>query len=181
MIVLLNGSFGVGKTTVARLLRASVPGSAIYDPEWVGFVIKRLPEWVPVRGRGTGDYQDVPSWRASVARGVRLFRAVASGPVIVPMAFSRRDYFDEIVGGLRRLDPEVRAFCLRAGAATIAERLARREGAGEGPGAEWLRRRVAECVEAHRDPHFGEHVETERRSAAEVADDVLSRLRGARR
>ena len=176
MIVLLNGSFGVGKTTVARLLREALPGSVIYDPEWVGFVVHRLPKWVPLGGRGTGDFQDVRLWRASVAEGVRLIRLVTSGPVIVPMAFSRRDYFDEIVVRIKRLDPEFRAFCLRAGVPTLYERLARREGLVGEPGSEWMRRRAAECVDAHRDPHFGEHVDTEGRSASEVADDILSRL-----
>jgi predicted kinase len=47
MVILINGSFGVGKTTVARLLRDALPGSVIYDPEWAGFVLRRRPR----RGR----------------------------------------------------------------------------------------------------------------------------------
>jgi hypothetical protein len=35
MYALLNG---VGKSHVARELRRSLPGSAIADPEWVGFL-----------------------------------------------------------------------------------------------------------------------------------------------
>src|SRR5262245_62039840 len=97
MIVLINGSFGVGKTTIAKLLRNSLPGSAIYDPEWVGFVLRRLPKWIKLKGAGSDDYQDIVLWRRSAVAGVRLFRLFASGPIIVPMAFSRRDYFDEII------------------------------------------------------------------------------------
>jgi hypothetical protein len=41
MIALINGSFGVGKTTIAKLLRNSLPGSAIDDPEWAGSVLKQ--------------------------------------------------------------------------------------------------------------------------------------------
>jgi deoxyadenosine/deoxycytidine kinase len=36
MIVVINGSFGVGKTTVAKLLRKAFPGSVVYDPERTG-------------------------------------------------------------------------------------------------------------------------------------------------
>src|SRR5215471_14082222 len=112
MIVLINGSFGVGKTTIAKLLRDSLPGSAIYDPELVGFVLRRLPKWIKLEGAGSEDYQDIVLWRRSAVAGVRLFRFFASGPVIVPMAFSRRDYFDEIIEGIESLDSELRVFCL---------------------------------------------------------------------
>src|SRR5262245_33948031 len=52
MILMINGSFGVGKTTIAKLLRASLPGSAIYDPEWAGFIFRRLPKWIKLKGSG---------------------------------------------------------------------------------------------------------------------------------
>ena len=176
MIVMLNGSFGVGKTTVAKLLRRSLPGSAIYDPEWVGFVLRRLPQWVKLNGSGSDDYQDVVLWRRSAVAGVRLFRLCASGPVIVPMAFSRRDYFDEVIRGIEPLDSELRVFCLKASLTTVKNRLVGRGTKIEGPGAEWIARRIIECVEAHNDPHFGEPVDTEGRSAREVAEDIIKRL-----
>jgi len=179
MIVIINGSFGVGKTTVASLLRHTLPGSAIYDPEWAGSVLMRLPKWLKLTGSGTDDFQDIDWWRRSAVAGTRLFRFFAPGPVIVPMTFSRRDYFDEVVIGVRRLDPELRVFCLRASLATIQERLVKRGVKIEGPGAEWIARRIIECVDAHGDAHFGEPVETEDRSAREVAEEIARRLRQA--
>jgi len=176
MIVLINGSFGVGKTTVAKLLRHSLPGSAIYDPEWLGFVLKRSPKWVNLNGSGSDDYQDIVLWRRSAVAGVRLFRFCASGPVIVPMALSRRDYFDEVIMGIEPLDSELRVFCLKASLATIKKRLVERGTEVEGPGTEWIARRISECVEAHNDPHFGESVDTENRSAHDVAEDIIKRL-----
>lgn len=177
MIVLINGSFGVGKTTVAKLLRDALKGSAIYDPEWVGIAMMRLPRWVKLEGAGTGDFQDIGLWRGSVVAGVRLFRLFARGPVIVPMTFSRRAYFDEVVSGFRRLDPELRVFCLKASLPTVKKRLVGRGTRIEGTGAEWLARRIVECAEAHRDTHFGEPVETEDRTAREVAEEIVKRLR----
>jgi len=177
MIVVINGSFGVGKTTIAKLLRGSLPGSAIYDPEWAGFVLKRLPKWIKLNGSGSDDYQDIVLWRRSAIAGVRLFRLFAPGPVIVPMAFSRRDYFDEVVRAIEQLDSELRVFCLKASLPTVKKRLIERGTEIEGPGAEWIARRIIECAEAHVDPHFGEPVDTEDRSAREVAEEIINRLR----
>ena len=101
MIVAINGSFGVGKTTVAKLLCKRLPGSVKYDPEWAGLILIRLPKWIGLEGSGTDDFQNIGLWRRSAVAGVRLFRRLASGPVIVPMTFSRRDYFDEVVTGIR--------------------------------------------------------------------------------
>src|SRR5262245_57299397 len=176
MILMINGSFGVGKTTIAKLLRASLPGSAIYDPEWAGFFFRRLPKWIKLKGSGSDDYQDIALWRRFAVAGGRLFRLFASGPVIIPMAFSRRDYFDEVVSGIEALDHELRVLCLKANLATIKKRLVQRGTKIEGPGSEWIARRIIECVEAHEDPHFGEPVDTENRSAHDVAEDIINRL-----
>jgi len=178
MVVMLNGSFGVGKTTVARLLRDSFPGSVIFDPEWAGLVLMRLPGWVKLKGSGSGDFQNIELWRRSAVAGARMFRLFARGPVIVPMTFSRRAYFDEVVTGITRFDPELRAFCLKASLATVRGRLAGRGSKIEGPGSEWIARRIVECVDAHADPHFGEPVDTEERSAREVTEEIVGRLRG---
>lgn len=177
MVIMINGSFGVGKTTVARLLRSSLRGSLIFDPEWAGLLLMRLPGWVRLKGSGSDDFQDIELWRRSAVAGARLFRLAARGPLIVPMAFSRRDYFGEVVAGIRRFDPELRAFCLRAGVETVRSRLAARAGRTGGAESEWIARRVVECVAAHRDPHFGEPVETEGRTAREVAEEIVKRLR----
>lgn len=177
MIVVINGSFGVGKTTVANLLRDAFPGSAVYDPEWAGSVLMRLPKWTRLKGAGTDDFQDIDLWRRSAVAGIRLFRLLASGPLIVPMTFSRRAYFDEVVTGIGRLDSELRVFCLKASLPTVKKRLVGRGVKVEGPGSEWIARRIIECADAHRDPHFGEFVETEGRSAREVAEDITERLR----
>jgi hypothetical protein len=177
MVVFINGSFGVGKTTVARLLRGRVAGSVVYDPEPAGIAMMRLSKLLNFKRTAAEDFQDFRLWRKSAVAGVRLFRALFRGPVIVPMTFSRREYFDEVVAGVGRLDSEVRVFCLRAGLPTVRKRLAGREAEAEGPGARWLARRIVECDEAHRDPHFGEPVETEDRPAREVCEDIFQRLK----
>lgn len=176
MIVMINGSFGVGKSTVANLLCDALPGSAIYDPEWVGLVLMRLPKWINLKGSGTDDFQDIDLWRRSAVAGTRLFRSFVSDSVIVPMAFSRRAYFDEVVTGSRRLDSELRVFCLKASPSAVKSRLMKRGVKIEGTEAGWIRRRIIECAEAHRDPQFGEPIDTEDRSPHAVAEDIAKRL-----
>jgi predicted kinase len=174
MIVMINGSFGSGKTTIAKRLRSSLPNSVIYDPEWIGYALMRLPSWIRLRGAGSDDFQDIALWRRSTVAGIKLFNLFASGPVIVPMTFSHRAYFDEVIAGARHLDPEIRIFCLKASLSTIRKRMAERGTNIEGG---WITRRIMECAEAHHDLHFGEPVDTEERSAREVAEDIVKRLR----
>jgi methionine aminopeptidase len=42
MILLINGAFGVGKTTVARLLTQKFRRAVLYDPEHVGVILRLL-------------------------------------------------------------------------------------------------------------------------------------------
>jgi hypothetical protein len=92
------------------------------------------------------------------------------------MTFSCRDYFDEVVTDLRCSGAQPRVFCLQASLETIAKRLEKRKLDPHGKESGWITRRNIECVEAHRDSHFGEPVDTENRSAQQVAYDILQRL-----
>lgn len=174
MIVFVNGAFGVGKTTVATLVRERVPGSAIFDPERIGYVLRRLPRWIPLRGRGTDDYQDLPLWRRSSILGIRATRARRPS-VIVPMAFSNLDYLREFVAAARRFDPDVRHFCLVAPESVVLERLSSRGDLAH-PALAWQVRRARECCAAHRGAEFAEHIATAERAPAEIAAEIAARL-----
>ena len=176
MILIINGSFGVGKTTVARLLCRQIKGSRLYDPEWAGSILMRLPSLVRLHGSGTDDFQDIDLWRRSVVYGTKIFRTFACETVIVPMAFSRRDYFNEVVCGMREFDDELKIYCLKAEMLTILKRLQQRGEKIEDGESNWVVRKARECIEAHRNENFGEAVNTEGVSADEVAKDILRRL-----
>jgi hypothetical protein len=111
-----------------------------------------------------------------VVRGTKIFRAFAGETVIVPMAFSRRDYFEEIVRGMRAFDDRLKIFCLKAGMPTVLKRLEQRGEKIDGGENNWVVRKARECIEAHSGADFGEPVNTEGVSAVEVADDILRRL-----
>ena len=177
MVIMLNGSFGIGKTTVARLLRQALPGSSIYDPELFGVGLLRLGKWFRVKRWRTDDFQHIPLWRKSVAAGIQLCRRFVGDPVIVPMAFSDRDYLDEVVTDLNSRGDAPRLFCLIADLETVQLRLLERKLKPKSKEAVWSDRRSRECVAAHRDSYFGESINTKDRTAREVAEDILQRLK----
>lgn len=176
MIILLNGSFGVGKTTVAKILHNYLPLSTIYNPEWVGSVLMRAPKWIKLKRTGANDFQHIELWRKSTIAGIRLYHWFTPGTVIVPMTFTHRNYFDEVVTGIKSFAPELKIFCLKASLDTIKTRLIQRGTKIEGEGSEWIVRRIVECSNAYLDNYFGEPIDTEYRSAKDVADDIVRRL-----
>ena len=96
MLVWINGPFGVGKTATAYELQRRLPGSAVYDPEHVGFGMRRMLP-APLRG----NFQDLPAWRHSVTELLRLTLTVYDRPVIVPMTLADQGYHQEIIARLR--------------------------------------------------------------------------------
>lgn len=174
MILLLNGSFGVGKTTVGRILRRRIAGSILYNPEWAGSILKRLP--FNFRGSGTDNFQDIDLWRRSVVEGIKIFRLFARETVIVPMAFCRKDYFDEVVGKIRNFDSQLRIFCLKASFETIIKRLEKRGEIIEPDKDNWSARYAKKCIESHKNEYFGETIDTNEKNAIQVAAEILRKL-----
>jgi len=166
VVVLVNGAFGVGKTTVARELRTRLRGAAIFDPEAIGFVLRRLPGY-----RGS-DYQDLRAWRALTRIGVRAWSALHR-VVIVPMAFSEPARLEALRSGLRG---PVRHFCLTAPLEVVRARLASRGEPLGDPRWAWVHRRAAECCAAHAHPEFAEQVATEGRTPAEIAAEIARKV-----
>ena len=173
MVTFLNGAFGIGKSTVARSIRRQVPGTALFDPEIVGYLLRRIPRWIPLRGSGTDDYQDLHLWRRSIVYGVRCARLVRES-VIVPMAFSNRSYFEGIRKDVSAFEPHVLSFCLIAPFEIVRKRLLQR--GGDPIHDAWQFRRAQECCVAHHTFDFGEPIATDGRSVEAVVDDLVRRL-----
>jgi hypothetical protein len=176
VILFINGAFGIGKSTVARHLRARLAGSAIFDPEPLGVVLQQLARWLPLDGAGTDDFQDLRAWRAWFVRGIGAVRRVR-GTVIVPMAFSNVDYLRELLDGARIVDPQVLHVCLIAPIETVHQRLTRRAASERTVVSAWAMRRAAECCEAHRSDRFAQHVAASNDSPASVADEISALAR----
>lgn len=175
MVIFVNGSFGIGKTAVARILRARLPGSVVFDPEPVGLVLQFLSRWIPLEGRHTDDFQDLASWRRACVCGVRLSRRFRT-TVIVPMTFSNLSYLHEVVAGVEPREPKVLHVCLVAPLPVVEHRIrARADALGVAPSS-WTLRRAAECCAAHQSSGFALHVPAGSRTPDEVASDVIASM-----
>src|SRR5689334_6990882 len=120
MIILINGSFAVGKTTAAELLVQRLYHSMLYDPEIVGTGLAAIVRPVD----SFTDFQDLTAWRPLVVETARVLKCVYGRTLVVPMTLWHRPYFEEIVDGLRQVDPHLYHFCLTACQETLVRRLA---------------------------------------------------------
>ncbi len=122
MIIWLNGAFGAGKTTVACELKRRLPGSYIYDPENIGYFLrKNTPSQCD-----KPDFQDIPLWRSFNCEALKLIAETYTGTIIVPMTLVSHRYYDEIIGRLQSDGVQIRHFILYASRETILKRLRKR-------------------------------------------------------
>jgi hypothetical protein len=173
MLLWINGPTGVGKTATAFELNRRLPGSVVCDPEHVGFGMRRM---LPTSLRRSF-FQDIPAWRHSVRELLRLTLAEHNGPVIVPMALVDSGHFQEIVGSLRADGFGVHHFALLAEPATVVRRLRARSLGREPRTQPWEVEVLDQWLGELRRPEFAQHVDTDRRTVAQVAD-IISRSAG---
>ena len=167
MIVFINGPFGVGKTTVAKLLVKKFPNAMLYDPEVIGAVLKRvLGPFKKVQ-----DFQDYTLWRTLVVGGTRVLRMASARTLIIPMTVWRRDLFDAIVAGLGRVDGNLARFRLTASRDVLMDHIS--SDIEDSEACAWRTSHVEVCLKALRDPAFGTEIPTDDLEPAEVADRIL--------
>jgi hypothetical protein len=168
MLIWINGPFGVGKTSVARRLAKKLDDAWLFDPEQIGFMLRRV--WP---ARDVPDFQDLPIWRELTLRTLAAAAKSSARPIVVPMSLSNPDYFGEIVGGLRAEGVDVRHFTLMAPAATIRRRNWLRLAGLRSK--RWALARVEPCLASLSSAEFATHIETGGRSVPGVAAEILSR------
>ncbi len=178
MIVWLNGAFGVGKSSVARALMATWPDLWLYDPEYVGYLCRRL---APVQPR---DWQDLPLWRElTVAAADGLLREYRR-PLVVPMTLVREDYAGEILTALDNLSWPVFHLVLDAPADVLRARIAGSDEGGPDPaGIEEVRRWRLEHMAGWEDAFAGwladagTVLSTASRTPDELAAEIIKLVR----
>lgn len=108
MILWANGPFGAGKTTLSRELRSRIPGSHIFDSEWVGeMLLHVLSEPRPVQ-----NFQDWPAWRNLTVEAIAAVHAELGGTLIVPQSVFNESYWAELSAGIRQHGLTLRAVTL---------------------------------------------------------------------
>jgi predicted kinase len=166
-IIWLNGAYGAGKTTCAFELRRRLPRSFVYDPENIGYWLRKNSP--PALHRE--DFQDHPQWRAFNREMLTWLAEELDGTVIVPMTLVNRQYYDEIVQALIDGGVGVRHFILHAGRETLEKRLNKRLSRGE----TWAKAQIDRCLAAFEREITEEKIDTENRSVDDIITDIASR------
>ncbi|MEW2611179.1 AAA family ATPase [Streptomyces sp. NPDC047880] len=147
MIVWVNGAFGSGKSTLVDELRPRWPEVLVYDPEMVGFVLRKIVE-VP-----TGDFQDLRLWRRQVADLAVGLVEEYQRPVLVPMTLVNPGYADEIFGALKGAGIPVHHFFLKVSKEVLEKRIAGRSFTPDDPAQDervrtWCKSKIESCMAA---------------------------------
>jgi hypothetical protein len=118
VIIWLNGTFGVGKTSTAQRLAAMVPDSRVFDPEAVGQMLRGV-----LVDRPVGDFQDWAAWRSLVAASLIEISRMTGQHIVVPQAVLKREYFDQIFAQLRAAELDVFHVVLDAADTVLRNRI----------------------------------------------------------
>lgn len=167
MIIWINGSFGVGKTTVAEKLKEKIDKSIIYDPEKIGMFLSNT---LPTKEY---DFQDYKLWRTINYEMLKNLYTEFE-VIIVPMTITNLQYYDEIVGRLERDAINIKHFILIASKENIISRLNAR-----GNSTEWAYMQVDRCNKAFKDDYLkGQKIDTNNKSVGEVCNNLIKLIYG---
>ncbi|MGR6898865.1 AAA family ATPase [Rummeliibacillus sp. BSL5] len=173
MIIMINGAFGVGKTTIANTLQNEIEHSMIYDPEEIGYMLRNvIPIDIKRTESTTGDFQDLELWKELTVDVAKRLITKYKINLIVPMTIRKIEYFHFIYNGFKSIDDQTYHFCLSASKETIYERL-RLRGEEEG---NWCFQQTDKCLEAYNQYDFGEYIDTEKVSIIEIIQEIKEKL-----
>ena len=109
MIVWLNGTFGVGKTTTSELLVKALPKARLFDAECVGELLVPILTGVPCN-----DFQEWDPWRGLVVETAARVLDYVGGTLVIPQTVLVQEYWDEIAAGLGERGIPIAHFVLHA-------------------------------------------------------------------
>ena len=174
MIIMINGPFGAGKTTVATMLESKVENSMIYDPEEVGFMLRNIiTNDIKLPEENTEDFQDLLLWKELTVTVAEKLINTYHKNLIVPMTICNREYFSYIKSGFESID-ETFHFCLLASEKTVHERLSKR---GDEVGS-WAFLQTERCLKSYNEDlnKFEKIIHTDELSEDKVCEVILSTL-----
>ena len=98
----MNGTFGVGKTTVARRLVAMSDQLRLFDPEWVGYLLMNN-----LADHQFTDFQQLPPWRTLVPVVADELAAFTKQHLVAVQTVLHEEYWHELKDGLELRNHEV--------------------------------------------------------------------------
>jgi len=157
-IALINGAFGSGKTTLAETL--------VFDPEEVGFMLRRICGSVSPGYAVAQDFQDIECWSSMVVNTAAALVETYGRCLVVPMTITDQAKLQTIADGFSRF-ALVHHFVLECPRAVLEARLVSRD---DGPGT-WAWRQVDRCLDSLPDLQ-GLRLDSSSRTPVELARQV---------
>lgn len=112
MVIWINGPFGVGKTTLSKALLKQVKPGFLFDPEYIGFLMK-----------GSHDFQDIQLWR-TITGALTIFLARRLDlRVVIPMTITSPAYLEEIFKHVSNRGIPIHHFYLELNEAKLRQRI----------------------------------------------------------
>lgn len=118
MIIWLNGTFGAGKTSTANELVTLLDAARLFDPEWVGYMLK-----ANLADQEFTDFQELPPWRTLVPAVMDQIGRLTGQHLITVQSVLVQSYWRELQAGLDRHSLPLFHVLLRADPAVLAERI----------------------------------------------------------
>jgi hypothetical protein len=119
VILWLNGTHGVGKTTTSALVQQLISDSRVFDAEKVGEMLMDITPGLPE----TDNFQHWPLWRPLVAESARRILGYTGGTLVMPITVLVEQYWREISTGLAGHAIPARHFVLHAETDTLRARI----------------------------------------------------------
>ncbi len=167
MIVWINGAFGSGKTTCAYELNKRLSKSFVYDPENIGYFIrKNIPKELH-----ESDLQNHEQWRLFNYQMLKYLSDTYDGIIISPMTLINRQFYDEIIGRLLEDGIEIKHYILYTEKETIEKRLNKRLEWGNS----WARTQIDRCIYAFNHEITEEKIITDYKTVDNIVEEIAEK------
>lgn len=167
MIIWINGAFGSGKTTCTYELNKRLPNSFVYDPENIGYFIRKN---IPTELHES-DFQNHDQWRLFNYEMLKYLNNSYEGIILVPMTLVNRQYYDEIIGRLIEEGIDVKHFILCAEKKTIEKRLNKRFEWGN----RWGKSQIDRCIYAFNHDITDEKIITDNKTVDTIVEELAEK------
>lgn len=166
MIVWINGAYGSGKSTCTYELNKRLPNSFVYDPENIGYFIRKN---IPL-DLHEPNFQNHTQWRIFNYEMLKYLSSAYQGTILVPMTLIKRQYYDEIIGRLIMDGIQVNHFILYAEKETIERRLKKRFERGT-----WAKSQIKQCIYAFNHIITEEKITTDDKGIDQLVEEIAYR------
>ena len=159
MILFINGSINSGKSTVAKLLAAKIPNSAVIEID----ALRGMIEWMPID-------QAIP---INLENAISIIKNLTHHGIscIIPYPLSQKNY-EYVTANLSELGADIRFITLAPPLAEITKNRS-----GERELTDWERERIKHHYDIGiHAPSFGEIIDNSRQTPEETAEVILKNL-----